>query len=255
MSRSILKFAGREAGLCGGVVEVVEGVSVDFGDASAQEGADEELEALEFGLDDDEAEVGLGVRVPRLLFHELNLVDKLGISQMRLTPDGRGRHACRRILSKTRSIKAFGHGSISGALRSVTHARVSSCRSRVSRGIAWLSTSAKMSSMSIEFAFHPSLTGPLYRISHYCTLSDLLSGNCCHKSKIIDCETVQLQCRGALTTLRTGAKQIAETISLPKGYQSTEQACLNVGLILLKEVTSRVISKIIICCFIRGRGI
>ena len=79
MSRSILEFAGGEAGLCSGVGEVVEGVSVDFGDASAQEGADEELEALEFGLDDDEAEVGLGVCVSRLLFHELNLVDRLGV--------------------------------------------------------------------------------------------------------------------------------------------------------------------------------
>ena len=89
MSRSILEFAGGEAGLCSGVGEVVEGVSVDFGDASAQEGADEELEALDFGLEDDEAEVGLGVRVPRLLFHELNLVDKVGYREMRSTP-GRG---------------------------------------------------------------------------------------------------------------------------------------------------------------------
>ena len=161
MSRSILKFAGGEASLCGGVGEVVEGVSVDFGDASAQEGADEELEALEFGLDDDEAEVGLGVRVSRLLFHELNLYRQNGSQRMRSTP-GRGRHTCLRILSKIRSIKASGHGSISGALRSVTHARVSSCRSRVSRGTAWLSTSAKMSSMSIKFSVHPSLTGLLH---------------------------------------------------------------------------------------------
>ena len=35
MSRSILEFAGGEASLCSGVGEVVEGVSVDFGDASA----------------------------------------------------------------------------------------------------------------------------------------------------------------------------------------------------------------------------
>ena len=81
MSRSILEFAGGEAGLCSGVGEVVEGVSVDFGDASAQEGADEELEALEFGLDDDEAEVGLGICVSRLLFHELNLIDEMGIRE------------------------------------------------------------------------------------------------------------------------------------------------------------------------------
>ena len=80
MSRSILEFAGGEAGLCSGVGEVVEGVSVDLGDASAQEGADEELEALEFGLDDDEAEVGLGVCISGLLFHELNLIDEIGLS-------------------------------------------------------------------------------------------------------------------------------------------------------------------------------
>ena len=152
MSRSILKFALGEAGLCSGVGEVVEGVSVDFGDASAQEGADEELEALEFGLDDYEAEVGLGICVARLLFHELDLVDTLGIRKCDRCLE-RGRHTCLWILSKTRSIKASGHGSISGALRSVTHARVSSCRSRVSRGTAWLSTSAKISSMSIELLF------------------------------------------------------------------------------------------------------
>ena len=180
MSRRVLEFAGGEAGLGGGVGEVVEGVGVDLGDAGAQKGADEELEALEFGLEDDEPEVGLGVRVPRLLFHELNLFcrQQSGHQGMRSTRGERereGRHTCLRILSKTRSIKASGHGSISGALRSVTHARVISCRSRVSRGNAWLSTSAKMSSMSIEFAVYPSLTGPLYGKSHYCTLSDLLS--------------------------------------------------------------------------------
>ena len=59
---------------------------------------------------------------------------------------------CLRILSRTRSISALGHGSISGALLSATHARVSSCRSRVSWGIAWPSTSARISSMSIDGA-------------------------------------------------------------------------------------------------------
>ncbi len=73
MSRRILELAGGEAGFGGGVGEVVEVVSVDFRNASAQEGADEEFEALEFGLDDDEAEVGFGVCVSGLLFHELNL--------------------------------------------------------------------------------------------------------------------------------------------------------------------------------------
>lgn len=81
MSRGVLEFARGEAGFGGGVGEVVEGMGVDFGDARAEEGADEELEALEFGLDDDEAEVGFGVRVARLLFHELNLVDERYISQ------------------------------------------------------------------------------------------------------------------------------------------------------------------------------
>ena len=118
---------------------------------------------------------------------------------------GRGRHTCLRILSKTRSIKASGHGSISGALRSVTHARVRSCRSRVSRGTAWLSTSAKMSSMSIEFAVHPSLTGPLYQRSHYCTLSDLVNGSCYHFSKVVDRATFSSHAVAHYTTLRTGA--------------------------------------------------
>ena len=73
MSRGILELAWGEAGFGGRFGQVVEGVGVDFGDAGAEEGADEEFEALEFGLDDDEAEVGFGVRVARLLFHELNL--------------------------------------------------------------------------------------------------------------------------------------------------------------------------------------
>ena len=73
MSRGILELAGGEAGFGRGLGQVVEGMGVDLGDASAQERADEEFEALEFGLDDDEAEVGFGIRVARLLFHELNL--------------------------------------------------------------------------------------------------------------------------------------------------------------------------------------
>ena len=61
---------------------------------------------------------------------------------------------CFRMRSSTRSINASGHGSISGALLSVTQARVNSCRSRVSCGIALPSTSAKMSSMSINKRRH-----------------------------------------------------------------------------------------------------
>ncbi len=73
MRRRVPELGGREAGFGGGVREVVEGAGVDLGDAGAEEGADEELEALEFGLGDDEAEVGFGVRVAGLLFDELNL--------------------------------------------------------------------------------------------------------------------------------------------------------------------------------------
>ena len=93
MSRRVSEFAGGEAGLGGGVGEVVEGVGVDLGDAGAQKGADEELEALEFGLEDDEPEVGLGVRVARLLFHELNLFcrQQSGHQGMRSTPGERER--------------------------------------------------------------------------------------------------------------------------------------------------------------------
>ena len=47
---------------------------------------------------------------------------------------GYGEHTCCRTLSMTRSINGAGQGSISGALRSVTHARVSACRSRTSWG-------------------------------------------------------------------------------------------------------------------------
>lgn len=81
MGCSVLEFARGEAGFGGGVGEVVEGMGVDFCDPRAEEGADEELEALEFGLDDYEAEVGFGVRIARLLFHELNLIDGRCISQ------------------------------------------------------------------------------------------------------------------------------------------------------------------------------
>lgn len=42
-----------------------------------QEAADQELEALEFGLDNDELEVGLGIHVARLVFNQLNLAAPL----------------------------------------------------------------------------------------------------------------------------------------------------------------------------------
>ena len=41
----------------------MKGVFVDFGDAGAEEAADEEFEALKLSLDDDEGEVGFGVHV------------------------------------------------------------------------------------------------------------------------------------------------------------------------------------------------
>lgn len=46
---------------------------IDLGDTSAQKGADEELEAFEFGLEDYETEVGFGVCVTSLFFYEFNL--------------------------------------------------------------------------------------------------------------------------------------------------------------------------------------
>lgn len=45
----------------------------------AQEAADQELEALEFCLDDDELEVSLRIHIPCLVFHELNLPTPLAL--------------------------------------------------------------------------------------------------------------------------------------------------------------------------------
>ena len=73
VSGGVPALGAGEAGGGHGVGQVVEGVGVNFGQAGAEEGADEKLEALEFGLEDDEAEVGFGVRVARLLFYELDL--------------------------------------------------------------------------------------------------------------------------------------------------------------------------------------
>jgi len=47
---------------------------VDFGNSRAEVGTDEEFPAFDFGLDDDEAEVGFWVHVARHLFHELDLL-------------------------------------------------------------------------------------------------------------------------------------------------------------------------------------
>jgi hypothetical protein len=62
-------------------------------------------------------------------------------------------HTCLRTLSIMRAINSSGHGRISGAQRSATQKRVSSCRSRNEEcedvAVASLSTDARMSSMSI----------------------------------------------------------------------------------------------------------
>lgn len=104
-----------------------------------------------------------------------SILYRLYVSQCVSEPEG-GQHTCLRILSRIRSINASGHGNISGALRSVTHARVTSCRSRVSGGTAWSSTSAKMSSMSIDSAVLPLSIGPLDQELQDCTLLRSLKG-------------------------------------------------------------------------------
>lgn len=59
-------------------------------------------------------------------------------------------NTCALIRSRTLSIKDSGHGKISGAHRSVTHARVRACRSFVSGGRSGEGPrSARMSSMSM----------------------------------------------------------------------------------------------------------
>lgn len=47
---------------------------MDFGNSGSQVGTDEEFPALNLGLDDDEAEVRLGVHVAGHLFDELDLL-------------------------------------------------------------------------------------------------------------------------------------------------------------------------------------
>lgn len=120
-----------------------------LGDSRPQEGADQIFESLQLGLDDDEAEVGLGVRIPRLLLHPFDLRPGTGVKSRRRGGPGRGRLTCFLVRSSTRSTSSVGQGRISGALRSVTHARVSACKSRVSGAVACSPTEAKMSSMSM----------------------------------------------------------------------------------------------------------
>jgi hypothetical protein len=47
---------------------------MDFGNSGSQVGTDEEFPAFDFGLDDDEAEVGFWVHVASHLFDELDLL-------------------------------------------------------------------------------------------------------------------------------------------------------------------------------------
>lgn len=51
----------------------MQSIGVDLCDAGAEIGADEELEALEFRLEDYEAEVGFWICIAGLLFYELDL--------------------------------------------------------------------------------------------------------------------------------------------------------------------------------------
>jgi hypothetical protein len=118
-----------------------------------QEAAHKELEPLQLRLDDDQLEVRLWVHVARLVLNQLDLPTPLARRQTAMLvaqgPASRCQHTCRRIRSSTRSMRSLGHGSISGATRSATQHRVSSCRSRVSRGVASTATSARRSSISM----------------------------------------------------------------------------------------------------------
>ena len=116
----------------------MEGMTVDFGYASAQIGANEEFEAFELGLKDDETKIGFGVCVARLIFYEFYLecflsADLLSFKGQIEKNDLFARaFTCLRILSSIRSINAWGQGKTSGAHLSITQTRVSSCKSRVS---------------------------------------------------------------------------------------------------------------------------
>jgi hypothetical protein len=118
-----------------------------------QEAAHKELEPFQLRLDDDQLEVRLWVHVARLVLNQLDLPTPLARRQTAMLvaqrPASCCQHTCRRIRSSTRSMRSLGHGSISGATRSATQHRVSSCRSRVSRGVVSTATSARRSSISI----------------------------------------------------------------------------------------------------------
>ena len=134
-----------------------------------QKAPDQKLKPLQLRLHNDELEIGLRVHAARLLFHELNLPTPLApiqfnsihnppphsspsIAPLHTTKATANTRTCRPILSNTLPINSSGQLSISGALRSATHARVSSCKSLVSCGVASTSTSASKSSISIIFS-------------------------------------------------------------------------------------------------------
>lgn len=127
----------------------------------AQVTADDVLVALQFGLDDNQGEVGLGVHVAG---HVLDLLD-LGLDTLvdALEDAIRGPPTRSKVSERAR-IKSLrveksqrgpgggdAHSKSSGAHRSATQTRVRVCRSRVSRGIASNvgSTSRRISSISI----------------------------------------------------------------------------------------------------------
>ena len=96
--------------------------------SGTKEGPHEKFEALEFRLNDDQPEVGLGIGGAGLILYLLNLMNGSVVSS---DVHGAivGRYTCLRILPRTRSMSGDGHGRISGAPRSVTQARVRAFRS------------------------------------------------------------------------------------------------------------------------------
>jgi hypothetical protein len=80
------RCAGRGCG--GGVGRSASLIAIQLGycregahllQSRAQEAADQELEALEFRLDNDELEIRLRIHIPCLVFHKLNLPTPLAL--------------------------------------------------------------------------------------------------------------------------------------------------------------------------------
>lgn len=105
---------------------------------SSQEGADNELEALEFCLNDDESEGGSSVHSCCAVFNGFDLSvrdgavlvnDVLSILLFEILHVVYVGLTCCRILVMVLSIRSVGYGSNSGATRSETQARVRFCKS------------------------------------------------------------------------------------------------------------------------------